>query len=53
MILTTEEKQTLLKAINIAIKASDNALEAAQVLLPIALKFTDTKSAEAPDVPPA
>jgi len=38
--LTEQEKQQLLAAINVAIRSSQNAIEAANVLLPIAAKLS-------------
>jgi len=41
--LTEQEKHQLLAAINVAIRSSQNAIEAANVLLPIALKLSTLK----------
>jgi|LakMenEpi03Aug12_release.lakeMendotaPanAssembly.Ray.scaffolds.fasta_scaffold591671_2 hypothetical protein len=44
--LNEEEKKILVRAFNLAIKASDDALAAASVLLPLLQKITTEKPAE-------
>lgn len=44
--LTKDEKQLVINALNIAIKASDNALQVSSVLLPIAVKIQESMAPE-------
>ena len=43
--LTPQEAQQVVEALNVAVKASGNALEAGSYLIPIAIKITQAQQA--------